>query len=922
LLAPTIVIFAVSLALGAGPSARWIGQDGHDLSGPSAECKPSLVQDIHILLDGLPTAKAVTQATVSGDGGGVWEYQGKSGNWAAALERAPRSRRADLYFEPSQTETGRSFTIKLLYDDGTTSELSLRGGRALASLRVPGAVVRAAWRGQEPEPSDWTGAGPGVGPDGLCDARLALSNLSTSDEVKAALIEGPQGARWRFGVNREGDGNAELVAATNPRGKADLYFQPVSNLDAQRLKVTLTYANGQTDSTTVVAGKTDPRRPLPRVRLPQPVADAIQARWQGQDRHDHAGPGSVHLTLTGIPAGRSIAAAALSDAVRGSWVFRAPGADASAIARSDEEAPLILRTNEDRTRSDLYFAPSRDESDRVLSLRLVLSDRSQAIVRVPGGPCDPTRRVPEVSGTPIGARPGDDLNVLLNRNGTVRLPRGTYRLRQPLVLNQSAALLGEPGATLVFEQTADQPPWSAAITIHRSKTTLDGFAVRFAGPVRWKTDTPWGPAIIGLTEISDNSHLDPRIGLRLTNLDLEPPPAANPQGWEEAPRLMRLINARSGRVAGNRLKGGPIEFSEGPWEILDNEFRGTAPGTVSPAVFAGHNTFDLVVRGNRAKNLGPSGKTWRFLVLTGSGANDRIEENQVVGIGPRDDDTIPPANMPEVVLTESYHLHFEGKPAAISPDRRMLGLGRGQPMGYPPRPGSVVAVVSGGQPGSWRRISHVFDPVTYWLDEPLPEGTDRILIATGFVNETFARNTIDSRGGSKAVNLVLAGNHFGTRVIGNHLLGADDSFLITAYPSESPACWGWSHAPFLGGLIAGNTIEDATKGGTLGVFHSEYTKSNRGRTYMTATLRENTVKWTAAFLQSRRPQGAGELPPGLTIGFRPILDPGEQLIATQDNRLDAPPEVHTNAAVQVHAAVLNGKRTIDQRFTLRPVEAR
>src|SRR5262249_11305117 len=154
-----------------------------------------------------------------------------------------------------------------------------------------------------------------------------------------------------------------------------------------------------------------------------------------------------------------------------------------------------------------------------------------------------------------------------------------------------------------------------------------------------------------------------------------------------------------GRVASNRLKGGPVEFTDGPWEVVGNTFEGTMPGTVSPNVFAAHSVHDLVLKDNRAHPVGPSGKTWRFLVLTGSGANDRIEDNVVERLGPRDDDTIPPANCPEIILTEAYHLHFEGRPAAISADGRIVSLGQGQPQGYPAHVGAIVAVLAGNQPG-------------------------------------------------------------------------------------------------------------------------------------------------------------------------------------------------------------------------------
>ena len=42
--------------------------------------------------------------------------------------------------------------------------------------------------------------------------------------------------------------------------------------------------------------------------------------------------------------------------------------------------------------------------------------------------------------------------------------------------------------------------------------------------------------------------------------------------------------------------------------------------------------------------------------------------------------------------------------------------------------------------------------------------------------------------------------------------------------------WGWSHTPYLGGVIEGNILEDADKGGILGVEHDgRYIKTNQGR---------------------------------------------------------------------------------------------
>src|SRR5262249_38081477 len=148
----------------------------------------------------------------------------------------------------------------------------------------------------------------------------------------------------------------------------------------------------------------------------------------------------------------------------------------------------------------------------------------------------------------------------------------------------------------------------------------------------------------------------PKVNVSFTRLDLEIPAVENRGGWVEALRLMRLLHAKSGVIAANTLRGGPIEFFEGPWRILDNDYRGTLPATYSHGVFEAHHPHDLLVRGNRTRADGPSGKTWRFLILTGSSAHDLIERNTIEDLGARDDDTIPWSNEPEIILTEGYHL--------------------------------------------------------------------------------------------------------------------------------------------------------------------------------------------------------------------------------------------------------------------------
>src|SRR5262249_54046869 len=144
--------------------------------------------------------------------------------------------------------------------------------------------------------------------------------------------------------------------------------------------------------------------------------------------------------------------------------------------------------------------------------------------------------------------------------GTVHLTAGTYNLSAPLVLNHPVTINADAGATLLFAQGVNDPTWSAAIKIQSGHTTLDGFAVRFAGPIRWTDGVSYGPAVIGTTDNLDTNPGGLKVNISLTHLDLESPPVANPDQWEDAPSLIRVVSASNGVIANNVLKGGTTEF--------------------------------------------------------------------------------------------------------------------------------------------------------------------------------------------------------------------------------------------------------------------------------------------------------------------------------------------------------------------------
>ena len=136
----------------------------------------------------------------------------------------------------------------------------------------------------------------------------------------------------------------------------------------------------------------------------------------------------------------------------------------------------------------------------------------------------------------------------------------------------------------------------------------------------------------------------------------------------------------------------------------------------------------------------------------------------------------------------------------------------------------------------------------------------------------FEGNRIDIRGGRRSDSFVLAGNHFGTRVVNNHLLGGGLAFRMMACPTEHPMIWGWSHAPFLGGVVEGNVLEDCEQGGIVGVEHRGH-QDEPG-----ANLHERRAPQQRRAMVRAVPGADGAVDAkkplaGLTVGYQPSQDP-------------------------------------------------
>ncbi len=329
-------------------SGTWLGQDGHDLVGLSYQPGPDGIQDIHMEVSGLKAGVAVASAEILPWGGGEWWYNGPSGSWAAAWVQPPGSTTADVYVDPYTVETGRSFFIIVNYDDGTSDGVTIAGGTADPNLWMPADAMALGWDGQDGH--DLAGDGPDVGPDGIQDAHVTLGNLQAGSAIVSATLTSSSGQSWSFGTNPALRENAELVRTSSAATTADLFFDPIVDLAGQSLTLTVAYDSGKTSTATLLAGPTDPALAMPSP-APVPLSwGAISAGWVGQDGLDLTGPGDVHVAVSGIPEGRSVVSAVLSDQAGIEWSYDSPA--------NSGDPPLGFRaTAADPSLGDLSFPP-------------------------------------------------------------------------------------------------------------------------------------------------------------------------------------------------------------------------------------------------------------------------------------------------------------------------------------------------------------------------------------------------------------------------------------------------------------------------------------------------------------------------------------------------------------------------------------
>jgi hypothetical protein len=355
---------------------------------------------------------------------------------------------------------------------------------------------------------------------------------------------------------------------------------------------------------------------------------------------------------------------------------------------------------------------------------------------------------------------------------------------------------------------------------------------------------------------------------------------------------MRLGQATSGKIIGNTLRGGTTDVMHGPWEITGNTYLGAMPGTMVWDTFAAHYAHDLIVSANHVAPVEPCGKTWRFFVLTQTGNHVAVADNTVSNIGMKDTDKLENPNAPEIVLTESYRVNYEGRPAGICAEGRIVQV----PLVLHGRieSGSIVSILSGPHAGQYFHVAQPLSPTAMLLDQPLPHelwsGDFVISVAKGFCDGVWERNRIDALGGCSAL-FVLAGNHWNQRVADNHLIGGNEGMRIAADATECPGPWGWSRTPLFDLVLDHNLCEDARRGIGLNVNGDIHARPVAGRTYLTAELQNNTVRWSRDFLNACHTPSPGRPatdPLPIHLGSTSGPDPSQMRVGVMANVLEVP----------------------------------
>ncbi len=743
------------------------------------------------------------------------------------------------------------------------------------------------------------------------------------------------------------------------------------------LTVTIDYQGSSTPDvlTVPVSNLVSATDPMPATPVPANVLGTFQVQDLGQDGTGQSyEQGFVHLVVT-APSGVTFNPATfgqvtwtLSDKFSTEW-------DSTSSSLGHNHIDATLRSGSSNT-VDLYFPPDGNDASAggssvpTMLLQVTLPGSSQVYATPFAGTnaklslmTEPLNSAAPPAPPTTEAQLRGDLMSTSPEYDTIDLPaHQTIVITQPLEITHSVKIVGN-GATLYFQQGSTAAwPASASGAIYVSdpggtniQVELDAFTIKFdmSQPIRWSNPSGTSPALwdpendLGIEhaviDTRDSNNNENRDVLTLNGVAIYGPPAFDASSFsslqsklqqsgdtiheyvgEPAIDLVRANDQDSGTITGSTFQGGSIEVFGGPWTITNNTVLGAMDDTYSPGAFALHSASGALIQGNHVTQSDPAGREFRLVVLANTGHDDTIQENTFGGGAGQIGDEVTyftgsgqfnGINDPEVILAESsYSVLFEGRPAAISADGRLLVLTNLRAGAAPEitGPGMVVSILAGvnanGSPnmtlaGDWVPVAQQAGlsggTIELLMQDPLPApppgGYYIVEVTGGFVNNTISGNTINLAGKS-STGVKLDGEDYGTTIVGNRFIGGtiyDDGYTGTAVwlgaaigsagtsGVSFPLPWGWTALPSLGATIEDNTIQDVLGGiqvlveHTVNYWTSTVTSaSEEGRVFVTAAVTGNTFEWDSSFLQAWSSQYVAQgndpsqssTPPTLTLG--------------------------------------------------------
>jgi len=851
-----------------------LGQDSHDLVGPDASQGPDGIQDLHLQLSGI--AGSVSQITLTAPGGFQWQTApDQTGAALAEYFPSTNSGQGDLFINP-QVKSDLPPPGGVLPLGGSTGSLiGLASGAAL--------TVTIDYQGQSIPDTATVQVGNLVSATDSMPPIAAPPNVASTFQV---TVIGQDGT----GQSYE-QGFVHLVA-TAPAGVAfnsGSFNQSFWGISDQ--------SGIAWDSSTASLG------------------------------HNH-----VYASLR----------ANTNNIVD---LYFPPARDESPVAGST--APTMLLQVSVPGDSHVYATPFRGSAWDLGKLTVAPTAQSP-----PSPPTTETQLRSDLAST---SPEYDTINLPANQTIVITQP---LEITHPVkIIGNGATLLFQQGNTPAWPASAAGAVYVDPSGYGNIQLELDHLTIKFAmsAPIRWSNPAGAAPAlwdpennpggyVHAVLDTRDaNANLNDTL-LTLNGVSIYGPPAFDGSSFaslqsqlvksgdttdqyvgEQDLDLIRTNDQDFGTISGSTFQGGAIEVFGGPWSITANSVLGSTADTYSPSAFSLHSPHDCVVEGNQVSQSDPSGREFRLVNLAASGYNNTIANNSFGSGGGQignefsyssNSDQFVGINDPEVILAESsYAVLFEGRPGAVSADGRLLVLPNLRASAFPivTGPGMVVSILAGvdhdGSPtmslaGGYFRVAQQVgldanSAIELLMEDPLPQmppgGYYVIEVTGGFVNTAIEGNSVDLTGRS-STGLVLNGEDFGTRVIGNTFIGGTTyqnvstgtAISLTAgINSQSagngafPLPYGWTALPDLGAVVAGNTIRNSVGGIVLGVQHDvNYwgtqvgSSSETGRVYFTASVTQNTFawdtnflsSWSSAYLADGNNPAQSSTPPTVTIG--------------------------------------------------------